>query len=159
MKEINFYSIEDDVNVFLYNFLSEIVNQNKRVMIFSESPEKMAKLDETLWTMKKTGFLPHLLVNDAGAEKTPVIISNLKNNKNNSNFILISTFLDDSDFLNTFEKTFYIFSPINKTLINDAKNAWDKYSKAGFSTRLLKKDFETGKWKQYNDFAENNLLI
>ncbi len=158
MKEINFYCIEDDINIFLYNFLSEIVNQNKRVMIFSESPEKMAKLDETLWTIKKTGFLPHLLSNEAGADKTPIIISNTKTNKNNSNFILISTFLDDAEFLNSFERTFYIFSPISKTSLMEAKNSWNKYKDMSFATKFLKKNFQ-GKWTQTNEFVEENSLI
>ena len=129
MKEINFYCIEEDINGFLYNFLSKLVEKNKRVFIYSENMEKMEKLDNMLWTLKKVDFLPHLLYNDSGSEKTPIIISNQKDNKNQSNFILISSFLDDVDFLDSFEKTFYIFSPINQSIIENVKNNWNKYKK------------------------------
>ena len=96
-------------------------------------------------------FLPHLLYNDIGSEKTPIIISNQKDNKNQSNFILISSFLDDTVFLDLFEKTFYIFSPINQSIIENVKNNWNKYQKIGFHEKLLKKDND-GKWKEYSDF-------
>lgn len=158
MKEINFYCIEEDINSFLYNFLSGIINQNKRVMIFSENQEKMIKLDDTLWTMKKTGFLPHLLFSDNGADRTPIIISNNKKNINNSNFILISNFLDDVEFLNTFEKVFYIFSPINKALLQETKNSWNKYKQMNFETKIYKKN-SNGKWSQNIEFLNDNSSI
>ena len=109
MKEINFYCIEEDINGFLYNFLSKLVEKNKRVFIYSENMEKMEKLDNILWTLKKV------------------------------------------DFLDSFEKTFYIFSPINQSIIENVKNNWNKYKKIGFHEKLLKKDND-GKWKEYSDF-------
>ena len=151
MKEINFYCIEEEVNNFLYNFLSKLVDKNKRVFIYSENNEKMEKLDNALWTMKKIDFLPHLLYNDEGVEDTPIMISNKKDNKNNSNFILISSYFDDINFLNSFEKIFYIFSPINQTIIEYTKNSWNKYKEQNFNLKLFKKD-NTGKWQNYNDF-------
>lgn len=151
MKEINFYCIEEDINGFLHNFLSKLVEKNKKVFIYSENIEKMEKLDNMLWTLKKVDFLPHSLYNDIGSEKTPIIISNQKDNKNQSNFILISSFLDDTVFLDSFEKTFYIFSPINQSIIENVKNNWNKYKKIGFHEKLLKKDND-GKWKEYGDF-------
>ena len=41
MKEINFYCIEEEVNNFLYNFLSKLVDKEKRVFIYSENTEKI----------------------------------------------------------------------------------------------------------------------
>lgn len=152
MKEINFYCIEEEVNNFLYNFLSKLVDKEKRVFIYSENSEKMEKLDNTLWTMKKIDFLPHLLYSDEGVEDTPIMISNKKENKNNSNFILISSYFDDIDFLNSFEKIFYIFSPVSQTIIEYTKNSWDKYKNQNFNLNLLKKD-SSGKWQTYSEFT------
>lgn len=151
MKEINFYCIEEDANSFLYNFLSKLVDKGNKIFIYSENTEKMEKLDNTLWTMKKVEFLPHLLYNDEGAEETPIIISNQKENKNNSNFILISSYFDDTEFLNSFEKVFYIFSPINSNIIEYTKNSWNKYKNQNFDLKLFKKD-SSGKWEIYNEF-------
>lgn len=151
MKEINFYCVEEEVNNFLYNFLSKLVDKGNRIFIYSENTEKMEKLDNALWTIKKVEFLPHLLYNDKGAEETLIIISNQKENKNNSNFILISSYFDDLEFLNSFEKIFYIFSPINQNIIEYTKNSWLKYKKENFDLKLLKKD-SSGKWEISNEF-------
>ena len=75
MTIINFYCIEDDVNQFLHSFLTNVVvENNKKVIIYSENQEKINKLDESLWTMKKTSFLPHLKINEEGFEETPLLI-------------------------------------------------------------------------------------
>lgn len=156
MKEINFYCIEEDANVFLYSFLSKLIEKDKRVMIYSESPEKMERLDDMLWSIKKVGFLPHLLYNEKGAEDTPVIISNAKHNKNNANFLLISTFVEDNKFLDIFEKTFYIFSPTSLHLVDEARKNWEEYKKMGFSTKLFRKS-QGGKWTESEEFNLKDL--
>ena len=157
MKEINFYCIEDEVNAFLYSFLSKLIEKGKRVMIYSESPEKMERLDGMLWSIKKVGFLPHLLYNENGAQDTPVVISNEKDNRNNANFLLISTFLDDDKFLDNFEKTFYVFSPANLHLIDEAEKNWEKYKKMNFNTKLFRKS-QDGKWTEFENFNLKNIL-
>lgn len=155
MKEINFYCIEEDINVFLYSFLFKLIEKGKRVIVYSESPEKMERIDNMLWNIKKVGFLPHLLYNENGAEDTPIIISNVKDNKNNANFLLITTFMDDDKFLNNFEKTFYIFSPTSSNLIEETQKNWEKYKKMEFSTKLFRKS-QTGKWTESEEFNLEN---
>lgn len=158
MKEINFYCIEEDINTFLYIFLSKLIEKDKKVIVYSESSEKIEKLDSILWTMKKTGFLPHLLYDEKGAENTPVLISNKKENKFNSNFLLISTFVDDINFLNSFEKTFYIFSPMNQNLMNETEKKWNEYRENGFNTKMFRKN-SLGKWTEFQEFIKLNELI
>lgn len=154
MKEINFYCIKEDANVFLYSFLSKLIEKDKRVIIYSENQEKIKKLDDTLWNMKKVGFLPHLIENEKFAEQTPIVLSNKKENKNNANFLLISTFLNDFEYLSQFEKIFYIFSPINNEIIENTLKAWNIYRENNFSTKLLEKNNE-GKWIERTDFIIN----
>ena len=71
MTNINFYCIEEDINQFLHTFLTNVVVENKKkVIIYSEHQEKIDKLNDILWTMKKTSFLPHLKIDDKGFEET-----------------------------------------------------------------------------------------
>ncbi|HSQ97937.1 MAG TPA: DNA polymerase III subunit chi [Rickettsiales bacterium] len=153
MSNINFYCIEEDINQFLYSFLTKLVDSQKKVIIYSENQEKMDKLDELLWTMKKTAFLPHLKHTDKGWDRTPLLISNQKENKINAHFLLISNFLDDDIFLKQFEKTFYIFSPVNQNLLNEAEDNWNKYSSKKYNLNFLKKDV-SGKWVESKEFVK-----
>ncbi|MDD2839959.1 MAG: DNA polymerase III subunit chi [Rickettsiales bacterium] len=160
MININFYCIEEDINQFLYSFLTKLSENQKKVIIYSENQEKIDKLDGLLWTMKKTAFLPHLKNTDKGWEKTPLLITNEKENKINANFLLISNFLDDDEFLKQFEKTFYIFSPINQNMIIEAENNWKKYLKKEYNLGYLKKDMN-GKWIESKEFIKpsNSTLL
>jgi len=158
MKEINFYCIEEDANIFLYTFLSKLVEKGKKVIIYSENQEKITKLDDTLWNIKKTGFLPHLLYDEFGAEETPVLISNLKENRYNSDFLLVSTFVNDIDFLDSFQKIFYIFSPVNPHSVDEVEKIWNSYKELGFNIKLFKKS-QVGKWTEHDNFnLKDNLF-
>lgn len=152
MTSINFYCIEEDINQFLYTFLTNVVVENKKkVIIYSEHQDKIDKLDDTLWTIKKTGFLPHLKIDEKGFEETPLLISNKLENPINADFLLISNFLDNKEFLNNFDKIFYIFSPMSQQLIDYAKNSWEKYKNIGFELNFIKKD-SSNKWKSEKEF-------
>ena len=152
MTNINFYCIEEDINQFLHTFLTNVVVENKKkVIIYSEHQEKIDKLDDTLWTMKKTSFLPHLKIDDKGFEETPLLISNRLENPIHADFLLISNFLDNKEFLNNFDKIFYIFSPMSQQLIDYAKNSWEKYKNMGFELNFIKKD-SNNKWQTNKDF-------
>lgn len=152
MTSINFYCIEEDINQFLHTFLINVVVENKKkVIIYSEHQEKIDKLDDTLWTMKKTSFLPHLKIDEKGFEETPLLISNKLENPINADFLLISNFLDSKEFLNNFDKIFYIFSPINPQIIKSVKENWEKYKNMGFELNFIKKD-SSNKWKSEKEF-------
>lgn len=160
MININFYCIEEDMNQFLYSFLTKLVENQKKVIIYSENQEKADKLDELLWTMKKTAFLPHLKNTDKGWDKTPLLISNKKENIINAHFLLISNFLDDDEFLQRFEKIFYIFSPINQNLVSEAEKNWQKCLDKKYNLNYLKKDIN-GKWIESKEFVKpkNSTLL
>jgi DNA polymerase III subunit chi len=104
--EINFYCINNDINNFLYKFLLQLVTKEKRVIIYSESKEKICKLDEMFWLLGHSDFLPHGIKKDGYIEHHPLYLTHEKENPNNSEFLLISNFLDDIDYLQKFKKFF-----------------------------------------------------
>ncbi len=153
MININFYCVEEDINQFLYSFLTKLFESQKKVIIYSENQEKINKLDDMLWMIKKTAFLPHLKTADKGWEKTPILISNEKENKINANFLLISNFLDNEEFLQKFEKVFYIFSPINQNLVEEAEKNWQTYLSKKYNLSYFRKDIN-GKWVESKEFIK-----
>jgi DNA polymerase IIIc chi subunit len=154
LKEINFYCIEEDFNLFLYSFLFKLINNDKRVLIYIDSQDnKIENLNSFLWSHRKTDFLPHLLDTDKGAKETPIVISKNKINKNNADFLLITDFIDDKDFLDSFEKIFYLYSPINIKIRENSKNVWENYKKMDYELVFLKKDL--GKWVKSTNFICN----
>jgi len=151
MKEINFYCVEEEPNLFIFSFIKNLFENKKKVIIYSDDKDKIEKLDNFLWVQKKTSFLPHLIQGENLDSITPILISNIKENKNNADFLLISKFNNDEYFLSTFKKIFYMYCPINPTLNNIARNDWNKYKELGYNSKLLKKN-SIGKWEEYTDF-------
>ena len=123
MTTINFYCIDESISDFTYNLLYQlVVKNNKKVFLYSNSMEKLEKLNTFLWqTGKSSDFLPHSLITDKNLTDK-LLLSNQLNNKYKQEYLLLSTFIEDRDFLSSFDKIFYIFKKNN---INEAKKISD----------------------------------
>lgn len=153
--EIGFYSVDGDVNGFLYNFLLQLVQKGRRITIFSESEEKARQLDETLWTRNQTDFLPHGSEFDGYGDfwkEQPLFITTKKQNINGSDYLLISNYLEDEGFFGAFEKTFYVFSASNIQSYDAARQNWDRYKARGAKLRYITRP-DGGKWQELDDFG------
>lgn len=114
MTSVNFYCINESISDFIYDLLNQLVMKNdKRVFLYSNSMEKLEKLNDFLWQSGKScDFLPHSLVTDK--DKTDkLLLSDKLENSYNQEYLLLSTFVDDMNFLKSFEKIFYIFKSNN----------------------------------------------
>ena len=114
MTSINFYCINESISDFIYNLLYQLVMKNdKKVLIYSNSYEKLEKLNVFLWQAgKSSDFLPHSLITDKDITDK-LLLSDKLENKYNQEYLLLSTFVDNMDFLKSFEKIFYIFKKDN----------------------------------------------
>jgi len=149
--EINFYCINDDINNFLYKFLLQLTEKEKRIVIYSESEAKIHKLDEMLWTLQHQDFLPHGIKKDGSIEHHPLYLTHEKENPNNSEFLLISNYLDDEEYLKQFKKIFYVFTDTNIKSFENAKKNWDFYKTRNFGLKCLKKR-DGGKWEESSEW-------
>lgn len=123
MTSINFYCINESISNFIYDLLYQLVMKNdKKVLLYSNSYEKLEKLNSFLWQAgKSSDFLPHSLITDDDITDK-LLLSDKLENKYNQECLLLSTFVDDIDFLKSFEKIFYIFKKDN---IEEAKRIAD----------------------------------
>lgn len=149
--EINFYCISNDINRFLYQFLLQLVEKEKRVIIYSESEEKVKALDDTLWRLGHNKFLPHGIKKDGYIEHHPLYLTNEKENPNNAEFLLISNYLDDTEYMQKFGKIFYVFTDTNIKSFENAKKNWNAYKDNNFALKCLKKG-ESGKWEEKGEW-------
>ena len=151
MTEINFYYIEEKFINFLSKFLLKIIENNKKIILYSTNETSLINLNKLLWTFDKTSFLPHLLYKEDSSEETPILLSNTEENIYNSNFLLFSSFIENLDFLKSFEKTYYIFYSNNQESIENAKNSWNFYKDKNFTLKFCKKN-EERKYIKYDEF-------
>ena len=80
------------------------------------------------------------------------MLSNELLNFNSADYLLISNFLDNFDFIDVFEKVFYVFTNANKNSVNQAKSAFDEYDKMEYKMTLNTKI--DGKWVGLDKFKQ-----
>lgn len=154
MTEIVFYCIDSDINKFLFSFFNQLVfKNNKKVFLYSNSADKLKKLDQILWDLcRDTDFLPHSIYNSKNESQKyeRLLLSDKFLNFNSADYLLISSFLDNLDFINNFEKVFYVYTNLNKGSLENAKTSFDSYKNLNYKLTLNTKI--NNKWESCNDF-------
>ena len=114
---------------------------------------KLKKLDKILWDFcENTDFLPHSIYDPKNESKKyeRLLLSNELLNFNSADYLLISSFLDNLDFINNFEKVFYVYTNLNKGSLENAKTSFDSYKNLNYKLTLNTKI--NNKWESCNDF-------
>ncbi|MDR1495048.1 MAG: DNA polymerase III subunit chi [Rickettsiales bacterium] len=161
MKEIGFYYIDEDVNVFLHSFLSQLVYRNgKKVLLYSSSIEKLKNLDKILWKMcGQADFLCHSIYDEKNgqAKHEKILLSSKFINSNGADYLIMSNFVDRGDFMDSFEKGFYLCASLSRESVERAKKSQQKYNELGYSTVVRMRD-EKACWKrvEYLELVESD---
>ena len=121
------------IKSFLYNLLYQIYDKSdKKVLLYSTSMEKLKKLDEYLWTAgKDSDFLPHSVFEKENKNDGRLLLSNSIINSNQADCLLLSSFVDNEDFLKSFKKVYYVFTKLNAESWKQAKSSFVLFEKIG----------------------------
>jgi len=140
--EVNFYQIDDLLYKSIAPLLLKILEENKKVLIYSQNEQQIEEIDNGLWSFSKTKFLPHGTKNDKiDHAKQPIFITDELENHNKANYLIMFGEAE-KQFLQQFDKVFYFFGSGD---IADARKLWEKYKNQSCSLNFYKKD-DTG-WK------------
>jgi DNA polymerase-3 subunit chi len=74
MTQIDFYTHVRDKQQFACKLSAKALEQGLRVLILAPDERAAEKLDQMLWSLPATGFLPHCRARSPLAEVTPVIV-------------------------------------------------------------------------------------
>lgn len=151
--EIIFYCINSDINLFLFQFIYQLVNKNsKKILLLSNSETAIEKLDDLFWeNCKDTMFLSHSVYNKNNKnDECSLLLTTEEVNANNANFLVISKFLNN-DFIKNFEKVFFVFTNSNQNSLNKAKEAYNEYKKYDYNIKIISKAID-GNWKEFTNF-------
>ena len=75
MTRIDFYFNAPDKMAVAARLAQKAYAAKVRLLIFSRDARAMQDLDQRLWTLPPTGFLPHCRAGDALAAETPVLLT------------------------------------------------------------------------------------
>ena len=75
MTRIDFHTNIPDKLSYACRLARKAYGARGKVVLLAENAEQAAALNEALWTLSDTDFLPHVMASDALAAHTPIIVS------------------------------------------------------------------------------------
>lgn len=145
MSEVYFYHLEsralEDV---LPDLLSRSLERGWRAVVQAGSDERLAALDQHLWTYQDASFLPHGSGADPDAAEQPVWLTTGDDNPNGASIrFLVEGATTDS--FEGYERIVFVFSQTDEDARANARAAWAKARKAGHAITYWQQD-ERGRW-------------
>lgn len=149
MTEANIYQLSKSLWIKSFPKLLEgIINKGNKVLVYCDSEEFMAKLDDLLWTFEQLAFLPHATVKDDRKEVQPILLNTTDSNLNNANVLAIAGKSLPKD-LTRFEKIVLMYQsndPISEDFIKNTINVFQSNS-IGYT---VFKQNTSGAWEKGN---------
>ena len=93
MTHVNFYILPDDQLATAQHYVCKLAKNNwqsgKRVLIQTDTAEESHQLDDLLWNIQDSSFIPHGVATlELTDQHQPILISHQKINDENFQFIL-----------------------------------------------------------------------
>jgi DNA polymerase-3 subunit chi len=144
--EVWFYHLErSSLEQVAPELLEKTLARGWRARVRSDDPRRVEALDAWLWTYRDDSFLPHGLVDEARAEKQPILLGPGSDNANHAQALFV---LDgDPGDLSAYARCILIFDGRDEASLQAARNAWKRYSKAGHPVTYWRQG-ETRGWER-----------
>ncbi len=79
MTELRLYHGVSKPDSFLAQILTtRLLAAKQQVVVMTENPKQASQLDDRLWTISDTGFIPHCLIGHAYESSVPVVVTHLE---------------------------------------------------------------------------------
>jgi len=128
VTEVWFYHLERSaVDAVLPDLLERTLKRGWRALVRSPDPQRIAQLDEVLWTYRDESFLPHGRADEPMAERQPILLSTADERANGAHalFLLDGAELGrDPGALAGYERLLYLFDGRDEAQRLMARERW-----------------------------------
>ncbi len=150
VTEVLFYHLEtrtlEDV---LPDLLSRCLERGWRAVVQSANRDRLAGLDDRLWTFDDAGFLPHGATEDGHAADQPIWLTTGSDNPNNATvrFLVDLAPLPEPDAVAAYARIVVLFDGLDNEALDHARTAWKAADAAGLNVQYWRQD-ESGRWRK-----------
>lgn len=145
--EVWFYHLErSSLDTALPELLEKTLARGWRALVRVREPERLAALDERLWTWRAESFLPHGRADRPDAERQPVLLTTEQANPNTAQVLFI---VDGAELgpLDGFERCVVLFDGRDDEAVAEARRRWSQVKASGAACSYWKQD-EDGRWSK-----------
>ena len=153
MADIAFYHLQTiSLETALPQLLAKCLQRDWRVVVEVGSPQRIAELDEHLWTFSDASFLPHAnagSVDADGAARQPILLTPASDNPNDAKarFFVEGALPAEEAALDQYERVVLMFDGGKDDAVQDARDVWKRLREDGHSLSYWKQS-ETGAWQR-----------
>jgi DNA polymerase-3 subunit chi len=148
MAEIWFYHLErQPLDRALPQLLQRSLERGWRACVEATSPERVAALDESLWTYDEASFLPHGVAGEGDAADQPVLLTDRAHNPNGATIRFLVDGADPVAALQAseYERIVLLFDGQDDDAVAAARVRWSALKAAGHRLTYWQQDSD-GRW-------------
>ncbi len=145
---ISFYQLSSSpIEQALPVLLEKVISTGNRAVLRCKDKNLLNEIDNALWAVGGTRFLPHGTENEDFKEAQPIYLTSANDNPNGAKFLVNIGVLDD-DYFKNFERTLLIFSQADSKETENARKLWKSLkSNENLSLKFYKQN-EKGGWEE-----------
>ena len=129
--EVWFYHLErSSLDAVLPPLLEKSLERGWRALVRTPSPERVAHLDQALWSYSDEGFLPHGRADEEDAERQPVLLTTGTDNANGANLLVLIDQAPAGD-IDGFARTVLMFDGRDERALTEARAEWKRLKAEG----------------------------
>jgi DNA polymerase-3 subunit chi len=152
MAEVLFYHLErQSLEDVLPGLVERSLTKPWRVLIKCESADRVAAIDNLLWTYDEQSFLPHAQAGDGDPSQQPVLLTVENENANNASVLFLVGDAQPPDWNSTdvalFSRVALLFDGRDPEALSSARKAWAEANAARHEVTYWKQS-ATGKWEK-----------
>lgn len=148
MTEVLFYHLlRQSLEAALPILVQRSLDRGWHVIVQASSPERLAALDDALWTYSDESFLPHAPDNEADGEREAVILtlSDVNSNRAQIRFIVEGAPLPQD--IATYERLVVLFDGNDDAALSEARAKWSSARAQGHVVTYWQQD-DAGRWEK-----------
>jgi DNA polymerase-3 subunit chi len=145
--EIWFYHLErTGLEAVLPPLLEKSLERGWRALVRTTSSERMAALDDALWSARDDSFLPHGRADHPDAELQPILISTLADAPNRPNVLLLIDGAEPGEIADL-ARVILLFDGRDEAALGAARAHWSAYKDKGFAVAYWQQAAD-GRWEK-----------
>jgi DNA polymerase-3 subunit chi len=148
LTEVFFYHLQrQPLEAVLPTLLQKSLERGWRALVQGTSAERLAALDDHLWTFSDDSFLPHGTDREANAADQPVLLTLGEGNPNGASILLLVEGAAMPADPSAYQRIALLFDGADPDALAGARSQWQAAKAAGHEVTYWQQDAR-GRWER-----------
>ena len=148
MTEVLFYHLQrQPLEAVLPTLLEKSLERGWRAVVRATSDERLAALDDHLWTFSDESFLPHGTDREPDSAEQPVVLTLGERNPNGAAILFLVEGAPVPEDASAYQRLVLLFDGNDEDALASARTDWTRVKAAGFEATYWQQDAR-GRWEK-----------